>query len=655
MGSWTVHEDGSFDVAVEGLRLVGCYPAIDGAALHPQAIVVDRSKGAPTVEYRLPAGSLVLAFAKDEDSLVLKATLRGMAKAPHWVLPLSGGRVEGAAQFFKQGLGFGGPSGFFPLDAKKDPWTLESYFSAGLVDASDATLAIGAYDHARFLFKAVALNRVHRRGLVDRHIDRAEIQLECGFSTERVALGGELALPDIHFIASSRPWDAFRRLAIKTGRVMKARTSAPPSFHWCSWYRRACHFSRQDLDEMLRGLATIKPAMPLQTIQIDDGYCASPGDWLDPTPQWPGGLESAFKAIRAQAYKPGVWIAPFMIGSRSNLYRQHPDWVIRGVDGKPVIEWNNYGGSAIASHNDEETYAIDTSHPEAFAYLRSVFKSLRTWGCRFIKTDFMDWGFKDSLTVKRHAPGKTSVEYFREALAMIREEMGEDTYWLGCIAPFGPFIGMADGMRVANDVVVEWSKGSTGNMIDECWADQYFNNVWWQNDPDVVFLRDQYIKLSDGEIKALAYFHGILGTSINSSDAFHEIPPARLKLWRFIEPNDKRWTATLPFWNKPRKLKVAVRDFEGADSWAVLALNQGEDTVTEQFRMKDAIGLDEAFVYQWEPGRAKPIGKQSALVSEVGAHGGALYFVSKRDEPPPPDLSLGGKNLTHWVTGAISR
>src|SRR2546430_417176 len=105
MGSWNVHDDGSFDVVVEGLSIVDCYPAIDGASVRPLAVTVEPTKRAPTVEYRLPGGSLVLVFAKDEDSLVLKAFVRGMAKAPRWISPLAAGRVEGAAQFFKQGFG----------------------------------------------------------------------------------------------------------------------------------------------------------------------------------------------------------------------------------------------------------------------------------------------------------------------------------------------------------------------------------------------------------------------------------------------------------------------------------------------------------------------------------------------------------------------
>jgi hypothetical protein len=654
MAGWTVHDDGSFDLVVDGVRLIGCYPAIDGRPLRALAVTVERGGAAPSATYRLREGTLVLTFARDEESLVLKSSLRGMSSAPHWVLPIAGAHIE-AAQLFKQGLGFGGPSGFFPLDARRDPWCLESYWVAGLVAADEGALAIGPYEHGRFLFKAAALNRVHRRGLVDRHVDRATASFECGFSTEGIPIAGELALPEIHLLAAPRAWDALRRWAMRTGRAMRARPSGPPSYHWCSWYRRGSNFTRRELDELLATLAQTRPAIPIQTVQIDAGYCPQLGDWLEPNELWPGGLEAAFAAIRAAGYRPGVWIGPFMVSCRSKLFREHPDWVIRGLDGKPVVEARNYDSARAPGWTEEETYALDPSHPDAVAWLRMVFRTLRGWGCRFFKTDFMDWGFKDQLTVMPRTPERTHVELYRSVLEAIREEIDDDSYWLGCIAPFGPFIGLADGMRVANDVAHLWQDGGIGNMLQETWADQYFNNVWWQNDPDVVFLRDRFIEMDDGEIRALAYWHGLLGGSINTSEFFQELPPERLKLWRFLEPGDRRWTATAVNWQRAKKLRVLAREYSGRQAWALVALNPARDAVTEAVRLREAIGVDDAYVFAWEPGRARPLGRLSTLTLEIAGHNAMLYYLSMQDEPPPPDLSLGGKQLANWVTGSTGR
>jgi hypothetical protein len=654
MDGWTVHDDGSFSLTSGGIRLQGCYPACDGQALHPLQVEIERSESSLAVRYDLPGGgTLSVQFLHDQEGFRLRTILRGRERAPHWLSPLGSAQIQGADQFFKQGLGFGGPSGFRSLRPGGEPYAWESYGLTGFTSVDEHCLAIAPRDHQRFLFKAVLQKQLTRRGLVDRHLASDEHCLSCGFSLEGVGIvGGELVLPDIHLVAGSRPWETFRALAGTIAERMGARAPTKPSYRYCSWYRRGCHFDRADLDRLLGWLVTADPHVPLQTVQIDDGYCASPGDWLEAHAQWPGGLEAAFAAITSAGYRPGIWIAPFMVGSRSLLFQEHPDWVLRNLDGSLVVEWRNYGNSAIAAHHDEETYALDTSHPGAMGYLRSVLRTLRGWGCRFFKTDFMDWGFKDSLTVRRHVPGKSSTEYFRDVLAMIRQEIGEDSYWLGCIMPFAPSIGAVDGMRIANDVGPEWSEGSTGNMIQESSADQYFNNIWWQNDCDAVLLRSRFSSLEPQEVKALAYWQGVLGVSISTSEFFQELASERLNLWYFLEPDENPWTAAMPRWHRQGPLKIAAREFRGLDAWAVVVLNPTSETQTISIPMDQVIGAEAAYVFSWEPGRAKRLGKYTSLVSEVPSHQAQLYFVSLWGEPPPPDLSLGGKLLSYWLIGS---
>ncbi len=165
---------------------------------------------------------------------------------------------------------------------------------------------------------------------------------------------------------------------------------------------------------------------------------------------------------------------------------------------------------------------------------------------------------------------------------MIREEIGEDSYWLACIAPYAPCLGLADGMRVSNDAGPSWSEGSQGNMIQETLASQYFNNVFWQNDPDCVVLRDERTHLAAHEVEALALWSGILGGTVTCSDLLHRLPPERLALWRFLEPGEKA-TAALPFWEKDQRLKVAVRRYAEPPAWGVFFLNPAGEVVTGRF------------------------------------------------------------------------
>jgi hypothetical protein len=72
--------------------------------------------------YRLADGGLLtLRFRETEGTLVLGTFLRKMGNALFSVQPLLG-RLEGASRFFRQGLGFSGPSGFVELGEQKGLW-----------------------------------------------------------------------------------------------------------------------------------------------------------------------------------------------------------------------------------------------------------------------------------------------------------------------------------------------------------------------------------------------------------------------------------------------------------------------------------------------------------------------------------------------------
>ena len=112
-------------------------------------------------------------------------------------------------------------------------------------------------------------------------------------------------------------------------------------------------------------------------------------------------------------------------------------------------------------------------------------------------------------------PSLTSVEILRKTLAAIRSAIGEDSYLLGCIAPFMPFLGFADGMRLAGDCGAQW-EASYGpiNLLREFPCDNYFNHIFWQNDPDAMLLRDFDTKLTKEETRSLALLQALSGGAV---------------------------------------------------------------------------------------------------------------------------------------------
>ena len=169
--------------------------------------------------------------------------------------------------------------------------------------------------------------------------------------------------------------------------------------------------------------------LQIRIFQIDDGFIFEAGDWLQIRPEFPHGMKFLMDTIRSEGFIPGLWVAPFMVGNRSHLYRDHHDWVLLDAHThQPFVVWHLYGEFRWHKRS-EDYYILDATHPDAFAYLRKVFHIYRhEWGVDYVKTDGMFWGggFGPDQVIY-HTPGMTRVEIFVHVLQMIREEIGEDT------------------------------------------------------------------------------------------------------------------------------------------------------------------------------------------------------------------------------------
>lgn len=465
--------------------------------------------------------------------------------------------------------------------------------------------------------------------------------LSCGIRVEETN-GAEVTFSPIKFLVTERMEDGLEKAAAEIGRYLHARKQMEPAYHWCSWYYCYHNFDMVQLREYLAGLNRLEQKVPIKYVQIDAGYFPAMGDWLLPNERFKNGLQEAFREIKDAGYQPGIWIGPLMVGNRSRLYKEHPDWILYDTEGRPVRPWITDNEPKPWGYQDEEYYALDTSHPDAMEYMRQVFTTLHEMGAVMFKTDFMLWGLQDSTKVRRHTPGKTSVEYFRDFLRMIRKAIGEDSYWLGCIAPFLPFVGFADGMRIAGDVGSSWS-GEFGpqNMMQCLIGNNYTNHNYYQTDPDAVMLRDFHIRLTEREICSLALLAAVSGSCIYTSDPLHLLPEERLQLFRFLEPDKKRRKPHLPFLTEQRREIVMVHR---EDNRGLLYLmNKSEETVKETYALEE-LGIPADWnVYRIKTGEKEELWR-GKLVAEIPPHGCRLFLAS-RDEDVCISLENIWKNL----------
>lgn len=283
-------------------------------------------------------------------------------------------------------------------------------------------------------------------------------------------------------IARGNELEIFEQYAHLLGERFGKAAAKPAPRVWCSWYS----FYKEINEKKIRRVLSDLGDLPFDVIQIDDGWQVAPGDWI-PNAKFPGGMDGIAASIRATGRRAGLWIAPLCVGEGSSVFRNHPDWLVKGFDGKPVSAGFEWGGN---------TFALDATHPEAAKWLESVIRTAVNWGYDYLKLDFL---YAGALPGKRHTDMPREAAY-RHALEIMRRAAG-DAYLLVCGSPILPSLGLCDAMRVGPDVANAWDSRMYSYLLYNQTTPGVknairttLNRLWLkplvQVDPDVAFFHE---------------------------------------------------------------------------------------------------------------------------------------------------------------------
>jgi alpha-galactosidase len=268
--------------------------------------------------------------------------------------------------------------------------------------------------------------------------------------------------------------------AYADGLVERLDLPTPPQLGtgWCSWYGYWDRVTEADVRANLA--AADELALPIDTIQLDDGYQTDIGDWLTRrTDRFPAPLTELADRILATGRTAGIWTAPFCVGAGSELAAAHPDWLVDG----PEASDDQWG---------QHIRVLDVTHPEAAAHLAEVMRTLTAWGFSYHKIDFL---YAGAMPGRRHAD-VSALEAYGEGLRIIREAIGSDAVLLGCGAPLLPSVGRVDAMRTSPDIDPSFqppdgdvSQPSQRGALLAGRARTWQHGRFWVNDPDCVLVR----------------------------------------------------------------------------------------------------------------------------------------------------------------------
>jgi len=285
-----------------------------------------------------------------------------------------------------------------------------------------------------------------------------------------------------------------------------ARVPALNPLGWSSWYHYFADLHWEDIEKNLR---LAREGFPFAVFQVDDGFERDIGDWLS--------VKSAFRPlpelarlINGQGFTAGIWTAPFSAAETSDLFRGHPDWMVREA-GAPKVCYRNWG---------KRIYALDTTRPDVKGWLQETFSALRRMGFAYFKVDFL---FAAAMPGER-AEKATPIQAYREGMKTIRQAVG-DSFILGCGAPLLPSAGFVEGMRVGEDTAPSWDpkrgafQGPNAYYALKNAITRFFlHRRLWLNDPDCLLLRSQGINLTPNERELYALAVGALDNMIIESD-----------------------------------------------------------------------------------------------------------------------------------------
>lgn len=408
----------------------------------------------------------------------------------------------------------------------------------------------------------------------------------------------------------------------------------PVPVGWCSWYKYMRSVRQEDVRSNASRAAELRDRIPLNLVQLDDGYQAAQAELLETNARFPDGLGALAGSISAKGFVPGLWLAPFITAPRSALARRRPGWILRG-----------WGGLAANAGSTWSVLArgLDVTHPDVVDHTRRLIRTaVHEFGFRYLKLDFLYAGV---LEGRRHDPTRTRAQAMDSILRVIREEAGPEVTLVGCGCPVGSGIGLFDAMRIGTDVAPAWHPRYFGtgvflrpeptfpavrNVVRNVLARMPLHNRWWINDPDCLLVRQEDTHLTPAEVQTLATVLALSGGSLLVSDDLQTLSAERLEwLGRLIPPLQGRaWV--LDALETAQPSQIVLEQSGPAGRWWLIARLNWDDRPRSHSIDLWHFGVPDAPAYHWvdawDEQAGISAGPQLHLTS-IPAHGVRLLAV----------------------------
>ena len=185
----------------------------------------------------------------------------------------------------------------------------------------------------------------------------------------RLSPGESYATPWVHVVAADDGLDGVAAAFHAHQRSLPAHPAYQPVV-LNVW--EAVYFDH-DLPR-LTAIADRAAAIGVERFVLDDGWfmdrrddTVGLGDWRVDPAVWPEGLSPLVEHVRGLGMQFGLWIEPEMVNPDSDLYRDHPDWILSTGDRVPLLHRHqlvlDLSREEVRTHVREQISAVLAAYP----------------------------------------------------------------------------------------------------------------------------------------------------------------------------------------------------------------------------------------------------------------------------------------------------
>ncbi len=189
-------------------------------------------------------------------------------------------------------------------------------------------------------------------------------------------------------------------------------------------------------EDSLKKIVDEAKNLGIEMFVLDDGWfgkrnndSTSLGDWKINKEKLPNGLKSFSDYVHQKGMQFGLWFEPEMISKESNLYTEHPDFLIRDPNKEP--------------HPSRDQFVLDMGRPDVRDNIFNQMKII----IEHCQIDYIKWDMNRHLSdvysnvLPPHRQGETSHRYMLGVYELLERLISSypNILWEGCSGGGGRF------------------------------------------------------------------------------------------------------------------------------------------------------------------------------------------------------------------------